>query len=233
MSIQNARLRPQPPAQKRTSVFVAVLTGRERHFWIHPDLLAVCMRMVTWQQETKSGLAFTTINSFTPVDAARNEAVKLFLQSSAEWLLQIDNDVVPPTNVLSVLDEVQDRKIVGLPYGMEYVPGDALFAIGTNRGSAGYELHRTMPAPGWSQVVNIGTGCFFTHRDVFAALASPWFECKVVNAAHVHEDFGFCDKARAAGFPIWTHSGFMCEHYKTSDLTQRACFMAQFASGKL
>lgn len=228
MNIQSARLRKREDA--KTSCFVAILTGRERHFWIHPDLLAVCMLMNKWQQQTNSLLVFNTINCFTPVDAARNEAVKLFLQSKAEWLLQIDNDVVPPANVLCVLDDIGDRKIAGLPYGMELVPGDALFAMATNRGDAGYELRRQLPGTGWSQVDDIGTGCFFVHRDVLSSLAWPWFECKVVGAAHTCEDFQFCDKARAAGFPVWTHSGFICAHHKTTDLTQRARFMAQFAA---
>lgn len=90
---------------KPTSVLVAILTGFERHYWLHPDLLHVCLRMLQWQQETGSALALTNIHGKTPVDAARNIAVKKALEMGVEWLLQIDNDVVPRQNILAVLQE--------------------------------------------------------------------------------------------------------------------------------
>lgn len=221
MNVQSVPLRTAP--RKKTSVMVAILTGRERHFWLNPELLGVCMRMIFWQNETKSRMEFRMINSFTPVDAARNEAVKQLLQSNNEWLLQIDNDVVPPPNVLAILDDIADRKIVGLPCGIEKRPGELTLALGHKVRSESsenpYESYTGLPS-GWAQIDVMGTGCFFTHRDVYSAIAYPWYECYVSNTAHTGEDFSFCDKARDAGFTIWTHSSFPCAHFKTVDLTQ-------------
>jgi hypothetical protein len=219
MSIQQIKLRPA----RKTSVRVAILTGRERTHWIHPDLLNVCMAMIFWQRETGSGLSTSTVNGVVPVDAARNVAVKEFMDSGFEWLLQIDNDVVPPSNVLSVLDDVGYRKIIGLPCGIEKMPGDLTLALGNkaqnNNAGEPYESYRGLPA-GWVPIDIVGTGCIFVHRDVFASIGHPWFECTIRGAAHTGEDFGFCEKAAAKGFRVWTHSGFPCAHYKTVDLTQ-------------
>lgn len=214
MNIQQVRTR----SPKRTSLFVAILTGNERSYWLHPDLLQTCLRMTMWQQETGSQLSFTTVVGATPVDAARNTAVERMLESGAEWLLQIDNDVVPPLNCLAVLEQIGDRKVFGLPCAMAHVPGDAFFAVGTRRGES-YELHRTI-APGWSEVDMVGTGCFFVHRDVLRAISAPWFECVRVNGIYSREDTGFCEKAKTKGFKVWTHSDFPCKHYHTVDLLQ-------------
>lgn len=209
-----------------TSLCVAILTGAERHNWIHPHLLMTCMRMPVWQQETGSQLFLTTVHGKTPVDFARNVAVQEMRKANAEWLLQIDNDVAPPMNVLAILETIGNRKIVGLPCPIEYEGGLGFISTGkfslnvaTQRGNDLHELH-LMTAPGWSEVDDVGSGCLLVHRDVFAALKEPWFECSRKSGYVAGEDFGFCDKARAAGFSVWTHGDFPCRHYKTVDLSE-------------
>lgn len=223
MSIQNVKVRRQTES-RRTSLSVCVLTGYERHFWIHPDLLHVMIAMTKWQSETGSRLGFTNIHGNTPVDAARNNAVKQMFSSGAEWLLQIDNDVVPPLNCLALMEQIGTRKIVGLPCPIEYVAGKVALNVGMKRGQDIHELRLSLH-PEWQEVEYVGSGCLLVHRDVFAALDDPWFECsrsaELTQRQHTGEDFGFCEKARAKGFAIWTHAGFMCRHYKTSDLGER------------
>jgi hypothetical protein len=182
------------------------------------------MRMPAWQQETGSQLSFATVHGRVPVDAARNVAVQEMLKAKAEWLLQIDNDVAPPMNVLSILETIGNRKIVGLPCPIEYQSGPGFITtgkfslnIGIKREDDLQELHLTT-APGWTEVDGVGSGCLMVHRDVFAALTEPWFECSRKSGYTCGEDFGFCDKARSAGFSVWTHGGFPCRHYKTVDL---------------
>lgn len=222
MSIQSKRiLRSQPSRQ--TNLLVAILTGMERHFWIHPELLHVCLAMTRWQQETGSVLRLTNIHAKTPIDDARNIAVQNMLDCGAEWLLQIDNDVVPPANILAVFDDIGARKVVGFPSAMEHVHGEIVFNVGTRKEGPLVELQMSIPA-GWSEVQLVGSGCLLIHRDVFLALTDPWFECPrelvTKNRQHGGEDFTFCDKARAKGFPVWTHAGFACKHYHTVDLLQ-------------
>jgi hypothetical protein len=214
LSIQSVKLRDTKTPRK-TSIFVAILTGHERHNWIHPDLLNVCLRMVFWQQNTGSILRHATIHGASPVDAARNIAVTQMLETGVEWILQIDNDVVPPPNVLSILDEIGDRKIVGLPCPFEPEPGNLGLAMGMKRGDV---FDPIQIVEGWAQVDAVGSACLLVHRDVFRAVESPWFQCSVRNGSYCNEDFNFCDKARVKGFDVWTHFGFCCKHYKTVNL---------------
>lgn len=223
MSIQNVRLQ-QPKPQKKTSILVAILTGFERHHWLHPDLLHVCLNMIRWQQETGSNVAFTNIHGKVPVDAARNIAVKQALDMGVDWLLQIDNDVVPRHNILAVLQDIGNRKIVGMPCPMEYRNGaPPCWCVAERRDNDFFELKAFIPQ-GWSQVQLVGSGCILVHRDVFLSLDDPWFECPreyiIRQRQHAIEDFTFCEKASAKGFSIWTHSGFACRHYHTVDLLQ-------------
>jgi hypothetical protein len=203
----------------KTSIMVAVLTGTERHYWIHPDLMLALVRMPLWQVETGSQLAVATIHGRTPVAAARNEAVERMLKLGVEWLLQIDNDTVPPLNILGALESIGDRKIVGFPTPMEYEQGKTSFNAGHRVGGRPVELYKSIP-DGWSTAGIVGSGCLLVHRDVFRSLNDPWFEHRDVKTlrAHADEDFYFCDKAREKGFEVWINSNFICRHYHTVDL---------------
>jgi hypothetical protein len=215
---------PQHPQQGvhtlKTSIMVAVLTGHERHFWIHPDLMTALVRMPLWQMETGSSLAVTTIHGRTPVAAARNQAVEKMLKLGVEWLLQIDNDTVPPPNILGVLESIGNRKIVGFPTPMEYEPGKTCFNV-AHKGEGGYEGYKEIPE-GWSTAAWVGSGCLLVHRDVFVALSDPWFEHRdvITLRSHMKEDSYFCEKACEKGFQVWTNSNFICKHYHTVELLQ-------------
>jgi hypothetical protein len=204
----------------KTSIMVAVLTGAERHYWIHPELMQSLVRMPLWQMETGSSLAVTTIHGKSPVAAARNEAVEQMLKLGVEWLLQIDNDTVPPLNILGVLESIGDRKIVGCPTPMEYGPGKTVFNVG-HRVEDKVQLYKSI-SDGWSTVEVVGSGCLLVHRDVFLSLNDPWFEHREVTKlrAHANEDFYFCEKARVKGFQVWINSNFICKHYHTIEMLQ-------------
>ena len=220
------RLHPQQGERKlKTSILVAVLTGHERHFWIHPDLMQALVRMPLWQMETGSKLAVTTIHGKTPVVAARNAAVEEMLKMGVEWLLQIDNDTVPPLNILGILENIGDRKIVGFPTPMEYAPGKTAFNVAHSVDQAGRlcEIYKSLP-DGWSNAEFVGSGCLLVHRDVFLSLSDPWFQHTDAAVKQLRqyggEDFNFCAKARAKGFQVWTNSTFICRHYHTVELLQ-------------
>jgi hypothetical protein len=206
---------------KKTNIMVAVLTGSERHFWIHPHLMLELLRMPLWQIKTGSGLAVTTIHGYTPVAAARNVAVEEMLKRGDEWLLQVDNDTVPPPNILDIFENIGDRKIVGFPTPMEHGQGKTVFNVGHHVGEM-CELYKSLPTD-WSTAELVGSGCLLVHRDVFLSLKDPWFEHRdvVKLRRHLNEDFYFCDKAREKGFEVWTNSNFVCRHYHTLELLEQ------------
>jgi hypothetical protein len=216
----------------KIDILISILTGYERHFWIHPDLFHACMRM-QMQMQPRYVLGFSNIHGLTPVSAARNVAVEQMLDNGAQWLLQIDNDVAPPDGLLDALASIQDRKIVGFPCaGIHLGPNPHLCM--SKKIDQLPVMPTTLP-PGWSEMDAVGSGCLLVHRDVFLALSDPWFECtrkaELERRVYSGEDFGFCEKAKAKGFSVFTHSGFPCKHYRTMELMQ-SMFLVDEQLGK-
>lgn len=84
------------------------------------------------------------------------------------------------------------------------------------------------PTTGLQEVDGVGTGCILIHRDVFTSpnLQSGPFSTPrddrgmVVNG----EDLAFCHRARQAGFKIFTHYDYPCDHFK--EISLLSVFMA-------
>lgn len=82
---------------QKTSVLVVVLTGLERHGWVHPHL---AMAMTQWAADERLDLEFRLAEGAQGGPAqtsqeARNQACKWLLESDHTHLLMVDNDTVP------------------------------------------------------------------------------------------------------------------------------------------
>jgi hypothetical protein len=173
--------------------------------------------------------------------AARNTAIRSFLESGADWLLWVDTDMgFEPDSLyrlLAVADPI-DRPIVG---GLCFANRE--FA---HDGMGGFW---TAPRPtiyGWSEMsdglphfvsqevyaVNslvrcAGTGSAFIliHRSAFervslvaAQAGQPedgWYNrARGTDGSLLGEDISFCVRAGAAGIPIYVHTGVRTTHLK-------------------
>ncbi len=150
---------------------------------------------------------------------ARNEAALAFLaKTNASHLLFLDNDVLPPTNVIGRL-LATGRPIVGglvpfkawpdIPMVYQYTPEGAA----PERGDTG----PYRPLADWDgsiiKVAGIATGCLMISRAVFEKLPFPWF-----SFAEGTEDLYFCRLALAAGFNLWCDTSIECGHVGESEI---------------
>jgi len=155
---------------------------------------------------------------------ARTTVVDTFLTTNAQWLLQIDSDMVfEPADILALLEaaDAQDRPIIGALY------------VGTNQGAETLEAEAGWHVPGgigWVApqraaglvlVDFVGAGALLVHRRVYGRLATlyprpqPWF-AEVARWGQVYgEDGEFCHRAKAAGYPIHVHADVRIGHVKT------------------
>jgi hypothetical protein len=69
---------------------------------------------------------------------------------------------------------------------------------------------------GWTKIDYAGCGLMAIRRCVLEAVRAPWFAFQ----EHISEDFDFCSKAGAAGFQVWTHGDYVCDHLHTCSLLQ-------------
>lgn len=201
------------------SVFVAILTMGERDGWLHPS---VATFLVSLTHQNSRELALHLCTDHKPVDYARNCVVKAFLASSCEWLLMIDNDMMPPLNLLDMVDRAGDRMDVLVPKFYRAEPGPG----GGARLKLCWELLAADAAKNeWCELTCAGTGVMFVRRRVFQGMGNRgWFrfvydaDGKITTS----EDVGFCQNARRAGFSVWGNQAFEADHFKTLPLSKLA-----------
>ena len=169
-----------------------------------------------------------------PVDRVRNLICKRFLESDAEYLLMIDDDVVPPATVLDMARHGKDV-VAGLCYA--FIPQRGYYtAAYTPPGEDGkygrVGIGSDLEGRGLLEVGLAGSACLMIHRRVLEQLAPPFFKTELDDdGLHIvdSEDFHFCRKAREAGFSIWLDTDQVCGHLKTVDMRRSVHWAQEYA----
>ena len=189
------------------NVCISVLCGDERGGWIHPQLALFLLETVAQHPSVKLHFSLDA----RPVTRARNLISDWFLKSDCEWLMMIDNDVVPPLGVLEVLDSAPPEAAVIAPKC--FVP------VNGNPFCLGWRPIGETNVDGWQEISDCATAAVFIRRDVFARLTKPYFNFGLLPGDEVWpsipEDLMFCRKVREAGIRIFGHRGYACSHFRT------------------
>ena len=183
------------------------------------------------------------IANFLPVYATvniggpRNEVVRQFLATDAEWLWMLDTDAAFSHDLLHKLLDMADRDeypIMGAlayrlkstgedgPTGFpvrEFVPV-AYQQIKDEEGNwVGYRELVVHSGDGLLEVDATGCHCLLVHRDVFTKMDAPgpypWFrETILASGISAGEDITFCLAARDAGYPVYLDTRLIAGHAK-------------------
>ena len=171
-----------------------------------------------------------------PVDRVRNHICRRFLESDAEYLLMIDDDVVPPSTVLDMAGHDKDV-VAGLCYA--YVPSTGYYVVAylpkdrDGRRPPRLPLGTGIEGRGLVEVELAGTACMMVHRRVLEAVEPPYFAMELDDERLLlrdSEDFAFCRKARAAGFSVWLDTDQPCGHLRTLDMSATVRWAQQYAA---
>jgi GT2 family glycosyltransferase len=167
-----------------------------------------------------------------PVDANRNKMVKNFLENEDnEWMLMVDNDVVPPGDILQMVDCGEKVVSATVTVKKQGVPHPVIVKQrddGKFRRITMEEYHDEISDEGLVEVDGVGTGCLLIHRSVFEEMSPPWFKF-VYNedgTLKLGEDFYFGQRLRQMNQPMYVSSEFVCSHYRKTDLTEFAQIVA-------
>jgi hypothetical protein len=163
-------------------------------------------------------------NHAKPVTNNRNQIVKTFLHSPPEheFLLMMDNDVVPRDNPLDYVE--RDLDIVVFPCPI-WKPGQecdnpVVWNIRV-RDEEGQVISGKIEGHGLREISEGGTGAILIarrvleHPDMRAPFVEEMDEYGVSVLGH---DLAFCARARAAGFKVWGALDCPCRHWDTLDL---------------
>lgn len=173
-----------------------------------------------------------------PVDANRNEMVKSFLEKEeAEWLLMIDNDIVPPTNILEMV--LHDEPVVSAVCTIKKGPvpsptvmkeeGDSYRQININ------EVVDEMDEEGLIEVDGVGTGALLIRRDVLEDMKPPWFKFQYneYGGLKLGEDFYFSRRCQQNDVPMHVDTNIITSHFKKLDLTEYANNVAEIRKDEI
>lgn len=160
----------------------------------------------------------------TPHDAARNMMILNFLASDCDWLLSVDDDVLPPVNIL---DMITDERPICAAYchaiRPKHTPNEGvdvrINAVALQRtddkDSVSYQKFPAYKNQ-ITEVPIFGTGCFVARKDVFSEIPKPWFRFDYdYNGCLLRgEDVFFCEKAAEYGYKLYMDGNFVCDHLK-------------------
>jgi GT2 family glycosyltransferase len=201
-------------------VLVSILCGSERTGWVNP---ALC-RWILAQCPPPAGIgvefSFETGNTW-PVSHARNVAVQRGLNLKADWILQIDNDAVPPADFLSLLKLADARNLDFIAAASPILRPNHDVQINVLKRLEHPEIVDDL----FEEVAEVGGGCFAVRAKAFESLLRPYFRIEpnleLVDRGLgdcVGEDVAFCRALRATGVKLFVLKNQACWHFKTTNL---------------
>ena len=150
----------------------------------------------------------------------RNLIVKWFLESDAEVLVMVDDDIVPPLDFLDALLPIPEGfGMVGIPYPIpdpkSGVPMHCVYELDDELGIRAADMEF-----GLNECDAIATGCVAIRREALEYLTSNCFRFDANPDSVIHgEDIIFCQDLREAGWKIgYTADAGFCDHIRVTSL---------------
>lgn len=178
--------------------------------WIHKHVME---RAIAILQDPRYQVTMQ-LPTWKPIEHARARIHEEAVRSKFDWLVTMDADNPPMNNPLDLIELNLD--MVGLPTpvyqagngvglnAMKYIPGED--------GWLDWPVKE-----GLQEVDAVGFGCVVISRRVLVATLGKhaWDRETDDNGfTTCSEDFAYCKRVRAAGYRVWAHFDYMCEHYK-------------------
>lgn len=164
-----------------------------------------------------------------PSENSRAHGMREFLGGDYAYWLSMDSDN-PPVQQLNghdrdPLDLVDlDLDFIGLPTPVYQYDSAGHPRLTWNV----YSRHPSGKGYGWrpfrheelEECDAVGTGCFVVARRVIEALrdAQPFQRLWHPDGTErLGSDLAFCERVKRAGFKVWAHWGYLCNHYTQTD----------------
>lgn len=199
-------------------IFLAVLAGN----------MQVCSRLYVttchWMRmpETRVSTIFC-VEAYSPVTAARNLAVEMFLQTDCTHILFVDNDIVPPMDAPQKLLAAKKPVVSGLCWIIKYQDRQGLILSASSRrnGEESWVWHMGV---GVEEVDTVPGGCFLVEKEVFEAIGDNPFHFIMNERGTLDftEEIAFGKKVQEAGYKLYTDFDVECDHVRAVRLASLA-----------
>jgi len=194
-------------------VYLAVLNGgwlRREFTWdVLPRMRGTKGVTLVWENPRETWA--------NPISSNRNLITLRFLQTDCDYLLMLDNDVIPMFNPLELV--YADKDIVGFPAKVrssgQLIAWTAYIPHSSGEGYSTLDLNAFDDMLDLIPCDIVGTGCILIKRKVLEKLKAPFHVEFDENGVEAYgTDFAFCRKAKANGFKVHTTLQRRCEHFK-------------------
>lgn len=195
----------------KPKVLVAMLTGGMNPAWQLNDFLA---------KLAKDDRAIIDVRffAFRPAEENRNRAVAATVEGGYDYMLMVDPDTIPQRNPIDLV--LMDFDIVGMPYpGIQYPNGkmEIGFLAMDKQEDGKYLDHKDRH--GLQVVDAVGSGAMIVARRVLEKIRPAFMRLWDENGYAIKGiDFNFCDRAKAEGFKVYAHYGYLADHLKEVSL---------------
>lgn len=174
----------------------------------------LALKLIRWCKETPHDI-FIEFTEEKPCAHARNNIVKKFLESDNQWLLMIDEDVVPSRNPLTMIEFDKNICVAPCPiyqYGVRW----NIYRLDKKGYWQPIKLEK-----GLIEIDAAGTGCVLLKRKVLEKIRAPFErEFNEDGTEKLGLDLAFSKKAKESGFKIFASCEHRCSHYKILNLEE-------------
>jgi hypothetical protein len=180
---------------------------------------ALSIRLIEWSHNQNFSIVIKFYSFLSPLDNARNVAVKDFLEDYYTHLLFIDDDIIPPPNCLMEL-LIADKDVIAplcftIRYGKDGIPAPQPVAYRFDNDGK-YKLYI---GEGIEETDIVTGGMFLAKREVYEKLERPFYFTYHKNGLVItSEDFIFSQQCKELGYKLFTHYGLLCGHNKMVDV---------------
>lgn len=197
---------------KQRNVFIAVLN--------QGDIRTELAKVLSVIQQQEGYRINITYHQKKPITNNRNSIVQKFLaQKEYDFLMMIDDDIIPPPNIMKLVDFDKDI-IVPLMFVMQEGKVLPLYLKQAKDGQL--EFHREyLEKQGLVPVDATGTGCIILSRKILEAMKHPFRnEYDSDGIKKLGNDLSFCLRARKLGFQPYIHLDYVADHHSVCSLRE-------------
>lgn len=196
---------------QKKGVFIAVLNQGE----IRAEL-AKCLTDLTHQNKYNVLISYPADK---PISHNRNKIVQDFLNhKDFDYLLMLDDDNIPPTNILNLADFDKDV-ICGISFGWQR--NMVIPSVFKRKDDGLYSVHEFNGEEGLMEVDAAGSGQMMIARRVLEKIEYPFRnEYDRDGIKKLGLDLNFCQRVKELGFKIYAHTDYICSHWITFDLKE-------------
>ncbi len=162
-----------------------------------------------------------------PICSNRAHIVNRFLKTDCDYLLMIDDDVIPLHNPVELV--YADKDIIGSPAKVRQDNQSLNWAAYVKaKGKEEYyptDFGTVSSDVDLLKVDIVGTGCILIKRRVLEKIKAPFLvEFREDGTNKYGTDFAFCRRAAVAGYDVYTTPQRVCEHIKEFGLLDMTAY---------